>query len=159
MKKISAHTTLFELAGFSTDSKKYLPCLLGQVTASRTKIDAQLTDAAATMLHEPLTTPLRFELYLTRAFEEAFRIGQKPVDADTIAAILTPDLDELKARLTHNGHNANVLTEVLGTEPRETGHLSMRTTRVRTHARIARQPPGCWRALVGALTQYGSWPM
>ncbi|WP_429297613.1 AAA family ATPase [Paraburkholderia atlantica] len=120
MEEIGARTTLFELDGFGTDRKKYLHWLLGQVTASRTKIDTLLTDAAAAMLCERLTTPLQYELYLTRAFEEAFRIGQKPVDEDTIAAILAPDLDGLEARLTRNGYNAKVLTEVLGTKPRET---------------------------------------
>ena len=78
-----------------------------------------LTDAAMTMLCERLTTPLQFELYLTRAFEAAFLVGQKPVDADTIQAILAPDLDGLEARLTRNGYNIKLLTEVLAAKPRE----------------------------------------
>ncbi|WP_028215289.1 hypothetical protein [Paraburkholderia mimosarum] len=78
----------------------------------KTKVDTLLTSAAVSLLCERLTTPLQFELYLTRAFEEAFRIGQKPVDADTIAAVLAPDLDELEARLTRNGYNAKVLTDL-----------------------------------------------
>jgi hypothetical protein len=31
------------------------------------------------MLCERLTTPLQFEIYLTRALEEAFKVGQKPI--------------------------------------------------------------------------------
>ncbi|MGF6633254.1 hypothetical protein [Paraburkholderia sp. MM6662-R1] len=92
----------------------------------RTRVNSRMA------VHQPecerLTTPLQFELYLTRAFEEAFRVGQKPVDADTVGDILAPDLDGLEARLTRNGYNAKVLIEVLGAKPKEVraflgGHL------------------------------------
>ena len=65
-----------------------------------------------TLLCEKLTTPLQFELYLTRAFVEAFRVGQKPVDADTIKDILAPDLEGLEARMTRNGYNIKLLTDI-----------------------------------------------
>jgi hypothetical protein len=57
--------------------------------------------------------------------------GQKPVDADTIAEILAPDLDGLEARLMRNGYNVKLLTEMLGAKPKEvrsflTGHLPRR---------------------------------
>lgn len=119
MEEVGARTTLFELNGFGHDKKKYLEWLLNQVTAPKTKPDALLTDAAATLLCERLTTPLQFELYLTRAFTEAFRIGQKPIDADTIGAVLAPDLDEMEARLMRNGYTVKVLTDMLGVKPRE----------------------------------------
>jgi type II secretory pathway predicted ATPase ExeA len=107
MEEIGARTTVFELNGFGSDKKRYPYWLLQQVTAPTTKPDTLLTDAAATLLCKRLTTPLQFELYLTRAFEEALRVGQKPVDADTIAEILAPDLDGLEARLMRNGYNAS----------------------------------------------------
>lgn len=78
-----------------------------------------MTDAAASLLCERLTTPLQFELYLTRAFEEAFRVGQKPVDVDTINAILASELDGLEARLTRNCYHARALTDILGARPKE----------------------------------------
>ncbi len=119
MEEVGARTTLFELNGFGHDKKKYLDWLLNQVTAPKTKPDTLLTDAAATLLCERLTTPLQFELYLTRAFMEAFRVGQKPIDADTIGAVLAPDLDEMEARLMRNGYTVKVLTEMLGVKPKE----------------------------------------
>jgi hypothetical protein len=36
------------------------------------------------------------------------------VDADTVAGILAPDLDGLEARLTRNGYNVKLLTEMIG---------------------------------------------
>jgi hypothetical protein len=80
MGEIAARTTVFGLCSFRNDKKKYLHRLLQQVTAPTTKPDTSLTGAAATLLCERLTTPLQFELCLSRAFEEAFRVGQKPID-------------------------------------------------------------------------------
>jgi hypothetical protein len=128
MEEIGARTTVFELNGFGNDKKKYLYWLLEQVTEPKTKLDTLLTAAAATLLCERLTTPLQFELYLTRAFEEAFKVGQKPVDADTVADVLAPELDGLEARLMRNGYNVKLLTEMLAAKPKEVrsflnGHL------------------------------------
>ena len=119
MEEIGARTTVFELNGFGNDKRKYLYWLLEQVTAPKTKADTLLTEAATTLLCERLTTPLQFELYLTRAFEEAFHVGQKPVDADTVAGILAPDLDGLEARLTRNGYNVKLLTEMIAARPKD----------------------------------------
>jgi len=119
MEEIGARTTFFELNGFGHDKKKYLYWLLEQVTAAETKLETLITEAAVTLLCEKLTTPLQFELYLTRAFVEAFRVGQKPVDADTIKDILAPDLEGLEARMTRNGYNIKLLTDILIAKPKE----------------------------------------
>jgi hypothetical protein len=119
MEEIGARTTFFELSGFGHDKKKYLYWLLEQVTAGETKLETLITEAAVTLLCEKLTTPLQFELYLTRAFVEAFRVGQKPVDADTIKDILAPDLEGLEARMTRNGYNIKLLTDILTAKPKE----------------------------------------
>jgi type II secretory pathway predicted ATPase ExeA len=119
MEEIGARTTFFELSGFGQEKKKYLYWLLDQVTEAETKPETLITDAAVTLLCEKLTTPIQFELYLTRAFKEAFRVGQKPVDADTIKDILAPDLDGLEARMARNGYNIKFITEILSAKPKE----------------------------------------
>jgi hypothetical protein len=45
-------------------------------------------------------TPLQFEYYLTRALEEAYKVGQKPVGADMIENVLAKDINGLEPRLT-----------------------------------------------------------
>jgi hypothetical protein len=52
------------------------------------------------MLGEKLSTPLQFEYYLTRALEEAYKVGQKPVGADMIENVLAKDINALEPRLT-----------------------------------------------------------
>ena len=83
------------------------------------KVDALITTEALALLSERLTTPLQFEQYLTRAFEEAYKIGQKPVGTDIVESVLAPDIDALDARLVRNGYNVKHLCELLNSKPRE----------------------------------------
>jgi hypothetical protein len=85
----------------------------------KTKIESVITDDAVAMLGEKLSTPLQFEYYLTRALEEAYKVGQKPVGADMIENVLAKDINALEPRLTRQGYNANVLAELLNAKPRE----------------------------------------
>ena len=114
---------------------------IGEFHEPRTKVALTKLDCAsnatstkhATTRRSRLTAPLQFELYVTRAFEEGFRVGQKPVDVNMINDTLAPDLDGLEARLTRNGYNAKMLTEMLGAKPKEVraflgGHLSLERT-------------------------------
>lgn len=119
VEEIGGRIIRFELSGFGKDKKAYLHWLLEQVTAPKIKPDALLTDAAAALLCERLTTPLQFEFYLTRVFEEAFHVGQKPADADTVASVLAPDLDGMEARLARNGYDLKALTEMIAAKPKD----------------------------------------
>ena len=56
--------------------------------APKTKIESVFTDDAVGTLSEELTTPLQFEYCLTRALEEAYKVGQKPAGADMIENVL-----------------------------------------------------------------------
>jgi hypothetical protein len=93
--------------------------LLVQSVAPKTKIESVITDDAVAMLSEKLSTPLQFEYYLTRALEEAYKVGQKPVGADMIENVLAKDINALEPRLTRQGYNAKVLAELLNAKPRE----------------------------------------
>ena len=42
-------------------------------------------------LSERLSTPLQFECYLTRAFEETYKVGQKAVGANMIENVFAKD--------------------------------------------------------------------
>jgi hypothetical protein len=49
--------------------------------------------------------------HLTRALEAAYKVGQKPVDADMIENVLAKDINGLEPRLTRQGYNAKVWAE------------------------------------------------
>jgi hypothetical protein len=119
MEEIGSRATIFELEGLGSEKRKYLKWLLAQSVAPKTKIESVMTDDAVAMLSEKLSTPLQFEYYLTRALEEAYKVGQKPVGADMIENVLAKDINGLEPRLTRQGYNAKVLAELLNAKPRE----------------------------------------
>jgi len=76
------------LEGLGSEKRKYLEWLLVQLVAPKTKIESVITDDAVAMVGEKLSTSLGFEYYLTRALEEAYKVGQKPIGADMIENVL-----------------------------------------------------------------------
>jgi type II secretory pathway predicted ATPase ExeA len=119
MEEIGARATVFDLEPFGPERLKYINWLIGQAVTAKVKVDALITTEALALLSERLTTPLQFEQYLTRAFEEASKIGQKPVGTDIVESVLAPDIDALDARLVRNGYNVKNLCELLNSKPRE----------------------------------------
>ena len=125
MEEIGSRAAIFDLEGFGGEKLSYLKWLLAQCLSTKAKaetadrIEAVITDEAIVFLSGKLSTPLQFETYLTRSFEEGYKVGQKPVTVEVITSILAKDIDELEPRLTRHGYNAKVLAEVLNAKPRE----------------------------------------
>jgi type II secretory pathway predicted ATPase ExeA len=125
MEEIGSRAAIFDLEGFGGDKLSYVTWLLSQCLGTKTKaaatdsINAVLTEDAIALLCTRLNTPLQFETYLKRAFEEGFNVGQKPVTVEVIESILAKDLNDMEPRLTRYGYNAKVLCEVLNIKPRE----------------------------------------
>jgi type II secretory pathway predicted ATPase ExeA len=120
MEEIGLRAAVFDLEGFGSPEKvPYLKWLLAQCVNAKTGIETVLTEEAMLLLGARLTTPLQFEQYLTRAFEEGYKVGQKPVSAEVLQSVLAPDLEDIEPRLTRHGYNAKVLAELLNAKPRE----------------------------------------
>jgi len=119
MEEIGARSTVFALEPFGPDRLKYIHWLIAQAVTPKVKVDALITEEALVLLSERLTTPLQFEQYLTRAFEEAYKIGQKPVGTEIVEGVLVPDIDALDARLMRNGYNVKNICDLLNSKPRE----------------------------------------
>ena len=48
---------------------------------------------------------IEIEQHLMLAFEEAFRVGEKPVTAEVVEAVLSRHMDDLEPRLVRNGYD------------------------------------------------------
>jgi hypothetical protein len=70
------------------------------------------TESAIALLADRLRTPLQIEQHLTLAFEEGFRIGEKPVTTDAVEAVLSRQFDDLEPKLTRHGYDVHNLAEV-----------------------------------------------
>ena len=100
MEEIGSRATIFELEGLGREKSKYLKWLLVQSVGPKTKIESVIAEDAFATLSEKLSTPLQFEYYLTRALEEAYKVGQKSVGTDMIESVLARDINGLEPRLT-----------------------------------------------------------
>ena len=78
-----------------------------------------LTEEALARLAERLTTPLQIERHLSRALEEGYKVGQKPVSAELIDTVIAKDIDDLEPRLTRQGYHMKALAELLRAKPAE----------------------------------------
>jgi type II secretory pathway predicted ATPase ExeA len=89
LEAIGTPVAIFELEGFAGETLRYIQWLLTQCLNSHTKIDTILTQEAMVFLSGKFSTPLQFQAYLTRSFEEGYKVGQKPVTVEVIENVLT----------------------------------------------------------------------
>lgn len=134
MEEVGYRTDVLGLDGLADETRAYLDWLLGECAARGAKVDDMITPDALDILAARLTTPLQICEHLSRAFEEGFRLGQKPIGPDIVAATLAPDFDDLEPRLTRQGYTVKALAEQFGAKPGEIrrlldGHLEVGRTR------------------------------
>ena len=123
MEEIGDRTTVFEFGGLRDRQRDYIDWVMKASLQDGIAQADVLTDGAATLLAAKLKTPLQIGQHLVRAFEAAFEIGDKPVDADMIDAVLSRQLDELEPRLTRNGYDLRSLAEQFDAKPGEVRRL------------------------------------
>ena len=120
MEEIGLRTAVFELESFTLAEKlAYLKWLLAQCLPAKSDFAGAITEEAVSLTAERLATPLQCEQYLQRAFEEGYKIGQKPVGVEVMQTVFAPDLEDLEPRLVRHGYNAKVLADLLNAKPRE----------------------------------------
>ena len=119
MEEIGSRTMIFSLDGIQKQKTDYINWLLKTCLKKDVKYSDVFTDDALKRLTERLSTPLQIEQYLRLAFEEAYQIGQKPIDTEIIDSILAKDINALEPVLTRHGYSIKVLAELLDTKPVE----------------------------------------
>jgi type II secretory pathway predicted ATPase ExeA len=119
LEEIGGRATVFELEGLQGHQRHYITWVLEQTAKPKVSRDDLLTDEALELLAERLVTPLQVEHYLTLAFEQAYRFGEKPVTREIVEAVLAPDLDALEPALTRQGYPPKALAELLNVRQAE----------------------------------------
>jgi hypothetical protein len=113
MEEIGHRTTIVSFKGIAGQQRPYIDWLLERRVAEGVVVGEIVTDEALRLLARRLGTPLQIEQYLTRAFEEGLRVGEKSVTAQLIEALLSPQLDELEPRLRQHGYDVPDLAELI----------------------------------------------
>ena len=144
LEEIGGRTTVFALEGIQGHQREYIEWLLHQATGEKTQCPELLSEEALELLSQRLTTPLQIEQYLTLAFEEAYRVGQKPITPEIIETTLAQGLEDLEPRLIRHGYNAKNLAEL----------LNIRTAEMRSflHGQL---PPGRTQDLRDQMLKIG----
>ena len=119
MEEIGSRTSVFSLDGIQGKKTEYIRWLLEKCLKKGVKQTDIFTEDALEQLAERLTTPLQIEQHLRLAFEEGYRIGQKPVETEIIDAVLAKDINAMEPVLTRHGYNIKALAELLDTIPTE----------------------------------------
>jgi len=123
MEEIGYRTSVFTFDGSTGHQREYVAWLLKAGAAEGTAAASLITDSAAELLATRLRTPLQIEQHLTLAFEEGFRVGEKPVTAEVVETVLSRQLDELEPKLTRHGYSIRSLSEQFNAKPAEIKRL------------------------------------
>jgi type II secretory pathway predicted ATPase ExeA len=119
MEEIGYRAVIFEFDGMANHQLAYIRWLLDTCAAEGTAVGDLIEDAALDLLASRLRTPLQIEQHLTLAFEEAFRVGERPVTRPVVEGVLSRHLDDLEPRLTRQGYTVRSLAEQFSAKPAE----------------------------------------
>jgi type II secretory pathway predicted ATPase ExeA len=111
MEEIGYRSAIFEFDGMANHQIPYIRWLLATCAAEGVALGDMVEDGAIDLLASRLKTPLQIEQHLTLAFEEAFRVGERPVTRQVVEGVLSRQLDDLEPRLTRQGYTVRSLAE------------------------------------------------
>ena len=120
MEEIGARATMLDMHGIKGSESKYIYWLFSQcLKGDELKATDVFTEESITYMAEKLHTPLQINSYAWKALVEAHQIGQKPVEIETLQAVISEDLDGLEAKLQRYGYNLKSLGETIDAKPSE----------------------------------------
>jgi type II secretory pathway predicted ATPase ExeA len=119
MEEIGFRFAVFPFEGMAGHQADYIAWLLGRCLKEGADLAEIIEPRAVELLAARLRTPLQIEQYLTLAFEETFRVGEKAATATVIDAVLSRQIDDLEPRLTRYGYDVKSLAEEFRAKPAE----------------------------------------
>ncbi len=119
MEEIGYRSAVFSFEGMAGYQREYVTWLLERCAADGANVSDMIDDDAIAVLVDKLRTPLQIEQHLTLAFEEGFRVGERPVTADVVNSVLSRHLDDLEPKLTRHGYSVKSLSDQFSAKPSE----------------------------------------
>jgi type II secretory pathway predicted ATPase ExeA len=117
MEEIGSRFAVFPFDGMAGHQAAYIAWLLERCRADNAEPATVIEPAAVDLLASRLRTPLQIEQYLTRAFEETFKVGEKVVTATLAETVLSRHIDDLEPRLTRYGYDVKSIAEEFRIKP------------------------------------------
>ncbi len=123
LEEIGARAMVFTLEGIKGYQRDYIQWLLKDCAKDECLSEELLSEEALQVLAQKLMTPLQIKYYLRLAFEEAYRLGVKPVTQEIAELVIAASIDDLEPRLIRQGYNTKVLANLLNIKPNEVRSL------------------------------------
>ena len=123
MEEIGYRSSCFSFEGMAGHQQEYISWLLKSCASNDVAVADMIEDDTVSILAKRLRTPLQIEQHLTLAFEEGFRVGERPVSPAVVDAVLSRQLDELEPTLTRHGYTVKSLAEQFNAKPLEIRHF------------------------------------
>jgi type II secretory pathway predicted ATPase ExeA len=117
-EEIGTRATLITLDGITASKREYIIWMMESCTHKQLELDSIITEDAVDVLADKLITPLQIQHYTTLAFEEAFKIGAKPVTDELVNTVITRGINDLEPRLIRYGYNLKTLSDMLNVRPK-----------------------------------------
>ncbi len=119
MEEIGYRTAIFYLDSIGGHQREYIQWLLGECVSENRPLSELIVPEAIDLLAQKLRTPLQIQQHLSLAFEEGYRLGEKPVTEAVAESILSKQIDDLEPTLTRHGYNIKSLSEQFNAKPAE----------------------------------------
>jgi type II secretory pathway predicted ATPase ExeA len=87
LEGLGGEAAVFALEGMGSYQREYIEWMITRAANTAVNPALLLSPEALSLLASSPLTPLQIEHYLAQAFEEAYRLGAKPVTADIVAAV------------------------------------------------------------------------
>ena len=146
LEEIGMRTDTFSLDGITGSQREYIQWLLSTCTGCESVPDNLIHPEAVDLLASRLRTPLQIEWHLTQAFEIAYQLGESPVSAELVEALLAQHLEDLESTLTRQGYGVKELVQNFDAKPAEIKALfanqldAIRASELRDRMRLAGLP-------------------
>lgn len=119
MQEIGNRIKYLTLKGIEGCEKEFFEWMMKICLKKGVKTSDILTDDAVDFIISRFRTPLQMQHFVSRAMEEAFLAGVKPINLEMVSYVVSKDLDSKVSILTRQGYAPKKLADALETTVKE----------------------------------------
>lgn len=119
MEEIGSRVVVLKLDGIRGVERRYIDWLMKQCLRKEIKSKDVFSEEALNFMSDNFTTPLQINHYAWKSLVQAYIIGQKPVELETLKDVVSKDLNGVEATLKRHGYDVKTLSETVDAKPVE----------------------------------------
>ena len=120
MQEIGNRIKYISMNGIEGKEREFFEWMMKECMKNGTKIQDIFTDEAVNFIVSRFRTPLHMQHFISRAMEEAFLAGIKPINLEMVTHVVSRDLDSKISILTRQGYHPKKFADAVGITLKET---------------------------------------